>query len=204
MAILFNDPEFEAEIIAERQARHIDQFDEVWDGLYRIFPPKDNEHQEVRFDLMLSLTSAIPKTTGAQIYPGVNVSDHQHDWEHNFRCPDVVVYLKETSAINCRTHYCGGPDFGVEIVSPHDCTHEKFDFYASVGTRELLIVDRDPWCLELYRLRRKRLVLEGRSTLEQPRLLASEMIPLSFRLIPGDERPQVEILHSDRRQCWVV
>jgi len=46
----------------------------------------------------------------------------------------------------------GGPDFAVEILNPGDRTPEKLPFYASVNVRELLVVDRDPWSLELFRL----------------------------------------------------
>ena len=89
-------------------------------------------------------------------------------------------------------------------MSPHDRSREKFDFYGSVATRELLIVDRYPWALELYRLREGELRLVGASTTERSDVLSSEVLPLSWRLVAGPRRPQIEVVHADRRQRWIV
>jgi Uma2 family endonuclease len=69
--------------------------------------------------------------------------------------------LESGQARNCGTHWVGGPDFVVEVVSFEDRTREKIGFYASIGARELLIVDRAPWQLEHYRLVSNSLVLIG-------------------------------------------
>jgi len=118
--------------------------------------------------------------------------------KNNYRCPDVAIVLPDSRAIPCGTFYFGGPDFVVEIVSDYDRSREKFDFYASVGVRELLIVDRDPWRLELYSLKEKKLVLAGRCEVVDGVFLGSEVLPLSFRLVapanPG--RPQIEIVRT--------
>ena len=98
----------------------------------------------------------------------------------------------------------GGPDLAIEIVSPHDKSREKLEFYAKVGTRELLILDRDPWSLELYRLSEGTLALVGRSTLDQPDLLETEVAPLTWRIIPGEERPKVEVIHTAGTQRWLA
>ena len=37
-------------------------------------------------------------------------------------------------------------------MSRFDKSRKKFGFYKSVGVRELLLVDRHPWALELYRV----------------------------------------------------
>jgi hypothetical protein len=58
--------------------------------------------------------------------------------------------------------------------------------------------------LELYRLRDKQLVLAGMSSLEQPTVLTSEVLPFLWRLVPGEERPQIEITHADAQQHWTV
>jgi Uma2 family endonuclease len=63
--------------------------------------------------------------------------------------PDVVVALAGGQAKDCGTHWCSGPDFVVEIRSPSEDPRDKLDFYAAVGTREVLVIDRDPWALEL-------------------------------------------------------
>ena len=99
-------------------------------------------------------------------------------------------------------YWLGGPDFAVEVISRHDRSRKKFDFYAKVGVRELLLVDRKPWALELYRLQDGKLALVGKSDLDHPEILASEVLPLSFRLVAGNPRPRIEVAHADGIQRW--
>ena len=39
-----------------------------------------------------------------------------------------------------------------EIRSPEDETYDKFPFYAAIGTREVVVIDRDTKRPEIYRL----------------------------------------------------
>jgi Uma2 family endonuclease len=176
--------------------------DEVWDGVYLVSPGPTNEHQNVVMNLGTIFNLLFGWTGLGFVQPGANVSDREDQWEHNYRCPDVVVYLNGTTARDFGTHWLGGPDFAVEVVSRNDRTRQKFDFYAKVGTRELLVVDRDPWILELYRLEEGVLRLVGKSSLDRPDLLISDVLPLSFRLVEGDPRPRIEVAHSDGVQRW--
>lgn len=98
----------------------------------------------------------------------------------------------------------GGPDVGIGIISPDDQTREKRDFYAKVNTRELLIVDRDPRALEFSWLSDGQLRPVGKSTLDSPDVLASDVVPLSFQWRPGDVRPTIEVRHSDGVQNWSI
>ncbi|MEO6809496.1 MAG: hypothetical protein ABI353_10345, partial [Isosphaeraceae bacterium] len=77
-------------------------------------------------------------------------------------------------------------------------------FYAQIGTRELFLVDRDPWTLELYRLDGGALVLASKSDLSQPNVLTSSVLPLTFRFVPGEGRPRIEVVHADGVQRWLV
>jgi Uma2 family endonuclease len=164
----------------------------------------DDEHQQINTRLTSIADFVVGWSGLADVRGGVNVSDRHERWTHNYREPDLAIYLKTTQARNYRTHWLGGPDFGAEIVSPGDRTYEKLDFYARVGTGELLIIDRSPWKLELYRREADEMKLAGQSTLEAPQVLASEVIPLTFRLIPGDPRPRIEIVHTGNGQRWEV
>jgi Uma2 family endonuclease len=204
MAMLITDPQVEAELIADRQARGIDLYDEVWEGVYVMSPIANDEHQGLAGGMVTVLTIVIEWPGHGKVRGGVNVSDRRKRWMHNFRVPDVAVFLNDTTAVNCGTHWYGGPDFGVEITSPGDRTREKFEFYAKVKTRELLIVDRDPWQLELYRLSGKGLLEVGRSTLDDSNVLTSEVVPLTWQLIPGASRPQIRIARSEGSEAWVV
>ena len=122
-------------------------YDEVWDGVYvhvatggqrasrslgarwlRRFIQASRRRSELP-GLRRDATSAIARTS----------------WKKNYRCPDVAVFLPGNPAEDRGTHWLGGPDFAVEVLSPDDRSRKKLDFYAKVGVRELLLVDRKPW-----------------------------------------------------------
>ena len=203
MATLITDPGLEEQIRAQRAAWGGDRYDEVWEGTYLMNPLPNPEHANLQARLTWAFQSALDSSP-AMVYPGLNVSDRSDDWTKNYRCPDVAVVLPGGIARECDAYYLGGPDFVVEIVSPYDRSREKISFYSQVGVRELLLVDRDPWGLELYRLHDGQLALVGQSCLEQADVLQSSVLPLTFRLIPGDTRPRIEVCHNDGVQQWAV
>jgi Uma2 family endonuclease len=204
MPVYLTDPDLEDRLKAERAATGADRYDEVWEGITFMPPLANNEHQSMRIELAVVAHVALGEKARGRVYPGVNVSDREEDWLDNYRCPDVAVFLPGCLARDCGTHWWGGPDFAVEIVSPRDRSLEKLDFYALVGVRELLVIDRDPWRLELYRLHQGQLVSVGHNDLSQPTALVSTVLPLSFRLLPDTNRPRIEVLHQDGVQRWVV
>ena len=204
MTTLITDPWLERRIRQDRCNRGIDGHDEIWDGVYVVMPPADVEHQDVLTGLLVVLEFGVGQTGLGQVYPGVNVSDQEIDWERNVRCPDIAVVMRDSSARDCDTHYFGGPDFLVEIVTPFDMTRDKLPFYGKVGVRELLLIDRNPWALELYKLQDGTLATVSQSTVKEPALLASGVLPLSFRLLAGESRPRIEVIHRDGAQHWIV
>jgi Uma2 family endonuclease len=203
MATLVLDRRLAEELREQRVAAGSDRWDEVWEGTYMMTPLPNIEHQE----LVSGFVSVIRDALGhgrAIVLPGTNVSDRETGWEHNYRCPDVAVYFADNPAINCDTHWRGGPDFAVEIVSDDDRSREKLPFYASVGTREILIVDRDPWGLELLRLKDGRLISVGISTSNSPQIIESQTLPLSFCLTDVDDRPAIKAVHLLDGRSWDV
>jgi Uma2 family endonuclease len=204
MATLLLDPELQERVRAEREAVGSDRWDEVWEGVYVMPPMPNNEHQQVTSRVGVIVGMVIDLPGQGEVNIGANVSDREEGWQHNYRIPDIAVFLRGTRARNCGTHWCGGPDFLTEVLSPGDQTREKLPFYERLGVREALLIDRDPWALELDQLNQGRLALAGRSTLEQPDKLVSEVLPLSFRLLPGQPRPRIEISHRDGVQRWEV
>jgi Uma2 family endonuclease len=184
------------EAMESRRRRGIDRYDEVWDGVIHVSPLANNEHQRIvaRLTTILSLLIDLPGL--GKVCPGVNVSDRETGWRQNFRVPDVVVFLNGTKAKDCETHWRGGPEFAVEIRSPGDETLEKIPFYQQVGTRELLVIDRDPWALILYRLGERGLTPAARCDLDSPEPIRSDVVPLTFRLVAGEgsnARPSIEV-----------
>ncbi len=204
MTTLITDPSLERRVRDERRMTGADGHDEIWDGVYVVMPLANTEHQDVLTGLLTVLAVNIDWTGLGKVYPGVNVSDQEFDWENNVRVPDVAVVLPGGLARDCDTHYFGGPDFLAEIVTPFDLSRDKPPFYAKVGVRELLLIDRFPWALELYELRDEAMSLTSRSTVEEPAELASNVLPLSFRLLPGAPRPSIEVTHRDGVQRWMV
>jgi len=192
------------EELKARQESGGDRYDEVWDGVYLMSPLANLEHQYFVARLTTIIQIVLDQAHPGIAYPGANVSDREVDWTANYRCPDVVAVLDGCPAKNCGTHWYGGPDFLVEIVSPGDRSREKFDFYSGIGVRELLIVDREPWLLELFRLENHELQSVGQSTPDSTFQLQSTVLPLNFRLIPGDARPVIEVTHNDGRQSWRI
>ncbi len=203
MAALIQDSELEAELIAKRRESGGDRYDEVWNGVYVMSPIGNDQHQDLTTGIATVLCVVIQWTRRGLVRAGVNVSRSREDWKQDFRVPDVAVFLDGTSAENCDTHWYGGPDFAVEVTSPNDRTRQKLDFYAAIGTRELLIIDRDPWSLELYRLSGGKLRLIGESTLADQSELASESTGVNWSMIPGEDRPQVRITQPGGDE-WVV
>jgi len=203
MATLIAEPSIERQLLEQRKAQGLDAHDEVWEGVYFMPPIANNEHQCIQGDFVSILGGLIRWTGLGHVLPGANISDRE-DWRSNFRVPDVLVFLNGNKAENRGSHWFGGPDFAIEILSPGDKAREKLAFYASVGVRELLLIDRNPWRVELYRLVNGELVEVGRSDLENNALIVSELVPLSFRMVAGASRAQIEVSMQSAEQVWLI
>ena len=181
MATVVLDDLLAQRLRAERAATGADRYDEVWQGTYMMAPMPNNEHQEFVSKLTRIFDEVVGDANLGIAYPGVNVSDRVDEWEQNYRVPDVAVFLNNTTAVDHGRFWHGGPDFAVEVVSPGDQSRDKLEFYASVSTRELLVIDRAPWQLELYKLSSGQLMLaEGNGT-----SVVSEVLGLNFVLTPS-------------------
>src|SRR5436190_16538336 len=163
------------DLIRERKRLGIDKYDEVWEGMYVMPSMPTNAHQKIVDDLGDILSEVVKRTGLGEKYPGANVSDRRKGWKQNHRVPDIVVVLNNSRAIDCGTHFFGGPDFLVEIESPGDATEEKAPFYSKVGVRELLIIHRDKRTLRLLRHDGEDLLEVSPSALEGKHWLVSAL-----------------------------
>ncbi len=204
MTMLIQDRDAAREILDQRRASGNDRWDEVWDGVYILMPNPNIEHQGIATSLSAIFEVVAGWTGLGKVYQGANVSDRADDWTQNYRCPDIAVYLAGNPAVAKGAYWLGGPDFAVEIISPDDRSREKLDFYARVGVRELLLIDRDPWALELYQRRGTGLALVASSRPDQPEPLAGNVIALRFTLFPGEPRPSIEVSLVDGSRRWMV
>lgn len=204
MAALITDPELERELIAQRQAWGADKFDEVWDGVYVMSPLANNEHQDLVGQLDTIFTIVVRWAGLGRVQPGANVSDRPENWKQNYRCPDLLVFLHDNPAEDRGTHWFGGPDLAIEVASPGDRSHAKLPFYAEVGTREVLIIDRDPWAFILYRQAHGEMAEVGRCVPDDETEIPSEVVPLRFRLAATSDGIAIHVAHNDGQQSWTI
>src|SRR6185437_11290410 len=91
-------------LIAERIATGGDRYDEVWEGAYMMNPLANNEHQRIALRIALILQNVLGWSDEiGEVFAGVNLSDREIGWEHNYRAPDVALFLKSGAAKNCGT-----------------------------------------------------------------------------------------------------
>ena len=204
MATMILDPLLAEQLREQRRAWGSDKFDEVWEGVYMMAPLPNDEHQNLVFEFCIVLNESLGGQKLAQIRPGVNLASQSANWKENYRCPDVAVFLRDTKAENCDTHWRGPADFLIEITSPGDRTHEKIAFYNEIGVHELLIVNRETWTLELYQRQNDQLQKTAESRLPDAAILASRKVPLTFRLLSGEKRPGIEVAHTASDQKWLL
>jgi Uma2 family endonuclease len=204
MDILVTDPDLKRKLLRRRKAWGGDHRDEVWNGVYVMSPLANNDHQRFVHRLCFALQETFQDDPSVVVLPGANISDRDEEWEKNYRVPDVVVRLPGGVAHDRGEYWLGGPDFLVEIVSRGDRSRKKRPFYAKIGVREMMVVDRDPWAIELYRLSDGELKLVGKSTVEDSRSLPSEVVPLSFRLVVEGPAHRIEVVHRQDGRRWLV
>jgi Uma2 family endonuclease len=201
------DPAQARDFIHRRQQSDIDKYDEVWDGVYVVPPLANNPHQSLVGFLTAILHEIVVMPGRGLVLPGANVSDRRTGWEHNYRDPDLVVVLNDGRAVDCTTHWMGGPDFLVEIRSPGDETDEKIPFYSRIQVRELLIIHRDTRELQLLRHdgQELRSVEPTLSRGKNWHWLVSEVVPLAFRLVSQRGVPRTQVRRTDtKRGTWMV
>ncbi|MCY2965522.1 MAG: Uma2 family endonuclease [Planctomycetota bacterium] len=161
-----------------------DRYDEVWEGVRIVTPMPNHEHQVLVGRLTRILDEIVSDRNLGCVVPGVYISDRIENWQSNYRIPDVAVFLHTTESMNYDTFWFGGPDFAIEVTSPEEDAHDKLAFYGKVGTRELLVVERRPWRLELFRLQADTLSPVGETTIGQVRSWGSSFRWLTRRPVP--------------------
>lgn len=204
MTVIVNDKALEKSIRLDRQRSGTARFDEVWEGVYHVSPIANREHQWLITAMVGALLNVIDTSRGDRVYPGINVSDRKKGWKKNFRVPDIAVVLAENPCRWFDAVMVGGPDLVFEVVSRNDMAREKLAFYAKVRAREVVLIDRDPWSMELFRWTEGVLKPVGLATVEGSERLGSEVLPIIFRLAEGEERPTIKVFHAADGRAWNV
>jgi Uma2 family endonuclease len=188
MATVILDQHLAESLIAERKRLGQDRYDEVWEGIYRMAPAPNTLHARIVSYLSAFFQSGIDAKGLGQVLIGINVSDRVKAWDKNYRIPDLSVILNGGIAEDRDTFWLSGPDFVVEVCSPDEDPHEKIDFYESVGVREMLVINRATWKIELFRLTGDKLSLASECD-PASEIVSSDVIPFEFHFESGDERP---------------
>jgi Uma2 family endonuclease len=195
MAVMVLDPGFAKAVLSLKSSERQERLrEEVWEGVTFIMPEADNPHDGI---------AIFGQNADYVLHFRVNISDRQRDWTKNYRTPDMALFSAHGPEIDCDTFWLGGPLVALEVISPDDRSREKLEFYAKVGTREVVIMDRDPWQLELYRLHQGKLKLAGAIKPGDGKKLVSGVVPLEYQLVRSRPRPKVKIVHTETGQEWI-
>ena len=154
-------------------------------------PLADNEHQCLGLEFGDRPAERSVDRPTAQIFAGCNVSDREA-MDEELPMPDVAVFLPGNPAQDRGTHWFGGPDFAVEIISRYDRSREKFGVLcqgrcprAAPGRSQALAPGALPRIEDDWVARRQ---IGPRDRPASP--LRSEVLPVSFRLLARRPRPR--------------
>jgi Uma2 family endonuclease len=201
MAILIIDPAEATNLKQEWLKEQDERRTEVWEGRIVMAPMPNNEHQRLVMSLCQMFYLALNPTGEEGIFAGVNLSDSIADWKQNYRNPDVVVHLASSTAVDYDTHFVGGFNLVVEILSKGETPTDKLLFYEQIQTQEVLIIKRNPWALYLYTLQEGKLALAGQSNLGIASILTSSL-GLTFQLVDAEPRPQIHVTQPSTSLAW--
>lgn len=121
-------PEIDA-LIAQRRALGLDIHDEVWKGDYHMAPAAHASHGDLDQQLA-ELLGPIARAAGLRGTGPFNLGERD-----DFRVPD-----RGWHRVRPFTAFVSTAAIVIEILSPHDETWQKLDFYAAHGVDEVLIV----------------------------------------------------------------
>jgi hypothetical protein len=85
------DPTFCHDWIRARQERGLDQYDEVWEGVYVVPPLANNPHQDLATGLAGIAFLVVNLEGRGRAQARANVSDRRSDWERQARPLDGLT-----------------------------------------------------------------------------------------------------------------
>lgn len=133
-----------------RRDRGLDRRDEVWEGVLHMVPPANEAHGTTSSALSFATFPAAQRR-GGRIVTALGLRA-PGSGERNYRVPDLVYVAPEDLPRLGKVYLEGGAAVVFEILSENDDTYKKFDFYASLGVREVVIVEPGEPRAEVYRL----------------------------------------------------
>ncbi len=168
--------------LARRRRVGLDRWDEMWEGVLHMVPAPAYEHQRILDELVEFLGPLVRRSGRGILRSGINVFNDAAA-EENYRIPDLTFVAQRREHIIAKDGIRGGgPDAVIEIGSPEDETYEKLPFFARLGVREVLVIDRDTKSPEVYLLAGQQYVAVQA---DSEGWLASTTLGVRFRQIDG-------------------
>jgi Uma2 family endonuclease len=145
------------EVLRFRKQTGADRFDEMWDGVLHMPPAPSVDHQDTASGICSFFREVwAPRTGGvALVQPNVSTQDR---WDRDYRIPDVAVMAREARPGGGALYVL--PTVVFEVRSPGDETFDKLDFYAAIGVRAVVVVERDTKAVQVLTLAGESFVLE--------------------------------------------
>ena len=146
-------PEVDPAALEARRRIGLDRWDEMWEGVLHMAPAPYSEHQRILEDLIVFLKPLLARSDRGVLRAGINVFN-EASAEPDYRIPDLTFVARGREALIAKDGIRGGgPDAVIEIRSPEDETYEKLAFFAALGVREVIVIERDSKRTEMFRLR---------------------------------------------------
>jgi Uma2 family endonuclease len=137
--------------LEERARLGHDRWDEIWDGVLHMAPPPSFGHQSLGTDLLIFLGPRLAQLRIRMLYetglfrPGGARLD--------YRVPDLsFIPVDAPPGLVTARGIEGAATAVLELLSPEDETYDKLPFYASLGVREVIVIDPASRRAEVYRL----------------------------------------------------
>lgn len=180
------------EELADRRAKGLDRWDEMWEGVLHMTPAPSLEHQRILDEMIEFLRPRLRVARRGRLVSGINVFRDATPTS-DYRIPDLTfIAASREHLLRDDGIHGGGPDAVIEIRSPEDETYDKLSFYAALGVREVIVCQRDSKEPEIFRLAGAQYLVVQ---VDQDGWLASNVLGVRFRRI-GERPPRLRIEDS--------
>lgn len=138
--------------LARRRLTGLDRYDEMWEGVLHMPAAPAYEHQRMVSAIDRFLGLLCERRGRGVLAPGISVFNDASP-KQDYRIPDLTFVATEHRHVLAADGVRGGgPDAVIEVRSPEDETYDTLPFFAALGVREVIVVDRDTKRPEIYRL----------------------------------------------------
>lgn len=180
MKVVIREVEVSEAELDRRSRLGLDRWDEMWEGVLHMAPAPGSEHQRIHSKINSFFDRLFERTGRATVWPSINVFNESSTVE-DYRIPDFSIVRAGRERLIAKDGLRGGgPDAVLEIRSPGDETYEKFPFFARLGIRDVVVIDRDTKQPEVHRLAGGQYVAVAA---DHDGWVASEVLGVRFRRV---------------------